>query len=84
MANFRIKPNRAGIKAEALQSPEVRDAVRAIVDEIATRARSLTDDEILVEEGTGRNRARAAVIRLGSGARGEAEDRALGRSIGGA
>jgi len=83
MATFRIDLNRAGIREAALTSPEVRAAVHAAAEGIAARARSLTDDEIDVHEG-GRDRARAYVRRLGSGAQGEAEDRALGRSIGGA
>lgn len=81
MAN-RIELNRAGVR-EVLTSPEMRGAVRGIADQIAARARNMTEDEIDVAEG-GRSRARAYVRRLGSGARGEAHDRALGRSIGGA
>jgi len=83
MASLRIDLNRAGIREAALQSPEVRAAVRAIAESVAARARGTTDDEIDVHEG-GTSRARAYVRRLGSGAAGEAQDRALGRSVGGA
>lgn len=79
----RLDLNRDGIRAVALTSDAVRAAVKAEADAIAARARSQTDDEIVVNEG-GRSRARAYVTRLGSGAAGEAKDRALGRSIGGA
>lgn len=82
MTSVRIEVDRAGVRA-LLVSPEMRSAVRATAEQIATRARSATDDEIDVAEG-GRSRARAYVRRLGSGAAGEAQDRALGRSIGGA
>lgn len=80
--SVRIELNRSAIREVALRSPEVRSAVRAIAESVANRARSLTDDEIDVHEG-GTNRSRAYVRRLGSGAAGEASDRALGRSIGG-
>jgi hypothetical protein len=80
--SFRIELNRAGIRELALTSPEVRAAVRATAESIAARARSATRDEIDVAEG-GTSRARAYVRRLGSGAAGEANDRALGRSVGG-
>lgn len=83
MARPRLEINRAGIREAALTSPEVRAAVRDIAEGIASRARGATEDEIVVAEG-GRSRARAYVRRLGSGARGEAHDRALGRAIGGA
>lgn len=82
MANFRLDLNRAGVRAAALQSPEVRAQVMAIAEGIAARARRATEDDIDVHEG-GQSRARAYVRRLGSGAAGEAQDRALGRSIGG-
>ena len=78
----RIEINRAGIRSAALQSPQVRAAVVAIAQGIAAQARGATDDEIIVHDA-GKSRARAYVRRLGSGARGEANDRALGRSIGG-
>jgi len=73
---------RRGAMREVLTSPEMRGAVRAEAERIARAARSLTGDEVVVAEG-GRSRARAYVRRLGSGAAGEASDRALGRSIGG-
>lgn len=79
----RIELDRAGIRAVALTSAEVRAACKAKAEAMAERARTQTDDEIEVGEG-GRSRARAYVTRLGSGAAGEANDRALGRSIGGA
>jgi len=75
--------NRDGIRAAALTSDDVRAAVKAKAEQIAARARAQTDDEIVTGEG-GRSRARSYVTRLGSGASGEAADRALGRSIGGA
>jgi hypothetical protein len=78
----RIELDRAGVREAALSSPEVRDAVSAIAQRIASEAQSKTDDEIVVNDA-GQSRARSYVTRLGSGARGEAEDRALGSSIGG-
>ena len=83
MAKPRIELNKRGVREAALTSAEVRAAVRQVAEGIASRARGVTDDEIQVAEG-GRSRARAYVRRLGSGAAGEAQDRALGRSIGGA
>ena len=80
---FRLELNHVTFDDAALKSPEVRAAVRQVAEGIASRARGVTDDEIQVAEG-GRSRARAYVRRLGSGAAGEAQDRALGRSIGGA
>lgn len=80
--NVRFEFNREGIREAALTSDGVRAAVKARAERIADAARSQTDDEIVVGEG-GRSRARAYVTRLGSGAAGEADDRALGRSIGG-
>jgi hypothetical protein len=77
----RIEINRRGIR-QMLTSPEMRARVRAEAEGIAARARSATDDRIVVAEG-GASRARAYVRRLGSGAAGEANDRALGRSVGG-
>lgn len=82
MTSVRIELDRAAVRAVALTSPEVRAAVKQVAENTANRARSMTDDEIQVHEG-GRSRARAYVVRLGDGARGEAEDRALGRSVGG-
>lgn len=80
--SVRFDFNRDGIREAALTSAEVRAAVKARADRMAERARSQTRDEIVVHEG-GRSRARAYVTRLGSSAAGEANDRALGRSIGG-
>jgi hypothetical protein len=80
MASFRITPNRAGIRAAALTSPEVRAAIAERAKRVAAAARSRTDDEIVTQDA-GRSRARSYVTRLGSGARGEAKDRALGSSI---
>ena len=51
---------------------------------MASRVRALTDDEIEVTPHQRKDRHGAYVTRLGSGAAGEANDRALGRSIGGA
>lgn len=82
MTSLRIELNRAGIRAVALTSPEVRAAVKAKAEAIANRARGATDDRIVVNEG-GRSRARAYVVRLDGGAAAEAHDRALGRSVGG-
>lgn len=80
MASFRITPNRAGIRAAALTSPEVRAAVAERAKRVAAAAQARTDDEIVTDDA-GRSRARSYVTRLGSGARGEAKDRALGSSI---
>jgi hypothetical protein len=46
----------------------------------AAAAQARTADEIVTQDA-GRSRARSYVTRLGSGARGEAKDRALGSSI---
>lgn len=80
---IRLELDRQAIRQVALQSEGVRAAVRDIAEATAARARSVTDDEIIVANA-GRSRARSYVRRLGSGAAGEAHDRALGRSIGGA
>lgn len=74
---------KAGSLGSVLKSDEIRAAVKARAERMADAARSMTNDEIVVSE-RGRSRARAYVRRLGSGAAGEAKDRALGRSIGGA
>lgn len=66
-----------------LSSPEVRAAIAGIAESMAARARAMTDDEIRVEVHKRRDRVGAYITRLGSGAAGEAHDRALGRSIGG-
>lgn len=78
----RIELNRDGVREAALSSDEVRGYVSTIANRIADEARSKTDDEVEVTDA-GQSRARSYVTRLGSGARGEAEDRALGSSIGG-
>ncbi len=78
----RIKFKRGSLKV-VLNSPATRAAVAAIAEATAARARAATDDEIVVQNA-GKKRARSYVTRLGSGAAGEAKDRALGRSIGGA
>lgn len=82
MGSVRFELNRDGVRHAALTSPEIRAAVKAKADAIASRARGLTDDEIVVNEG-GRSRARAYVVRLDGGAAAEASDRALGRSVNG-
>lgn len=83
MADSRFEPNSSGIRQVAT-SPAMRSGIRQAAERIAGRARSATDDEIVVREGSRGNRAHAWVARLGSGAAGEAKDRALGRSVGGA
>ena len=72
-----------GSLGPVLNSGEVRAAVSAIAEGMASRARGMTDDEIEVKVHNRRDRVGAYVNRLGSGAAGEAHDRALGRSIGG-
>lgn len=79
MAGERIEIDSAGIRA-LLQSPEARAAVRVIAERAADRARGETRDKITTGIG-GKSRARAYVTRLGSGAIGEAKDRALGRAL---
>jgi hypothetical protein len=81
-SNFRLA-DKAGASRAALRAPGVAAAVDAAAERIASRARSLTDDDVVVKPHERRDRHGAYVTRLGSGARGEAEDRALGRSIGG-
>ena len=82
MANVRIQMTQAQGRW-LLTNEGVRAAVAAEAEKVAARARGNTDDEIVTNHA-GRSRARSYVTRLGSGARGEAADRALGRSIGGA
>ena len=82
MANFRLKPNRAGIRSAALNTGAVRAAVMQVAEGIASRARGVTDDEITVEVSRRKDRIGARIAR--ENAAGEAKDRALGRSIGGA
>jgi len=81
--NFRLSNPRAVSRA-ALQAPGVAAAVDAAAEAIAARARNATDDTIDVTPHERRDRHGAFVSRLGSGAAGEAKDRALGRSVGGA
>lgn len=78
--SVRFELNKAGIRAVALTSPEVRAAVHDVAQGVASRAAGKTDDEIVVQDA-GKSRARSYVRRLGSGARGEAADRALGSSL---
>lgn len=80
MPTIRFDFDRNGIRAAALTSPGVRAAVSAAAHRMALAARSKTDDEIAVADA-GKSRARSYVRRLGSGAAGEANDRALGSSI---
>ncbi len=81
MADVRFKFKRGSL-GPVLKSSEVRAMLAARAELAASRARSFTDDEIVVQHA-GNKRARSYVTRLGSGARGEAKDRALGRSLGG-
>jgi hypothetical protein len=53
-----------------------------VAEGIASRARGVTDDEITVEVSRRKDRIGARIAR--ENAAGEAKDRALGRSIGGA
>lgn len=81
MASMRIEINKAGIRRAALYSSEVGAAIRQVAEGIASRARSVTSDEITVE--TQRRRDRLGMVISRENAAGEAQDRALGRSIGG-
>lgn len=83
MARQRIELNKAGVRA-VLNSADMRAVIQARAEAMAARARSLTDDEIEVKVHQRKDRVGAYVTRLGSGARGEANDRALGRSVSGA
>jgi hypothetical protein len=90
MARPRIELDSRGVQAAALKSPEVRAAVRAIAEDMAGRARQAASNgnEFVVTERTPYRRAGAYVHRVGtpesgSGAAGEAQDRALGRAMGG-
>lgn len=79
MANeFRFK---FGGLAQILKSAEVAAATKSAAEDIAARASGRTDDPIVVAQSAPIRRARAAVLRLGSGAQGEAKDRALGGSV---
>lgn len=82
MATFRFELNKRGLRHAALYSSEVGAAIRDVAEGIAGRARGITNDEITVE--TQRRRDRLGVVVARSNAAGEAEDRALGRSVGGA
>lgn len=79
-ASIRLKLNSSGTRQAALTSPEVRAAVAVVAEAIADSARGRTDDPVTVTHA-GRSRARSYVRRLGSGAAGEADDRALGSSL---
>lgn len=79
-SSIRIDLNRDGIRAAALTSPQVRAMIAAKAEKVAEAARGHTDDEIVTAHA-GKSRARSYVRRLGSGAAGEAKDRALGGSI---
>lgn len=83
MAKFRFDMDKTGVRAVALNSAKVREAIEARAEAMAARARVTTDDEIEVTVHQRKDRVGAYVTRLGSGAAGEANDRALGRSIGG-
>lgn len=84
MTSVRIELNRAGVRAAALTSPEVRAELRRIAEATAGRARGQCDNDIEVVEG-GQSRARAYVRMLGPDAAArEAKHRILGRSLGGA
>lgn len=77
---FRLENKRATSRA-ALKAPGLPGAVNATAQAIARRASAKTGDEIVVEPHKRRDRHGAYVTRLGSGARGEASDRALGSSL---
>jgi hypothetical protein len=83
VSTVRVDLKSSGIRQVA-DSPAMNAEVTRIAENIGARARANTDDEIVVRGGYGNSRGRAYVVRLGSGAAGEAKDRALGRSIGGA
>ena len=80
MPSLRLDLNRDAIRHVALTSPEIREQIARRAEAMAAAAQSRTDDEIVVASG-GRSRARSYVRRLGSGAQGEAKDRALGSAI---
>ena len=75
--------NKRATSLAALKAPGLAAAVDAAAEAMARRARSVTDDEIKVEPHQRRDRHGAYVTRLGSGAAGEANDRALGRAVSG-
>ena len=77
---FRLQDMRAASRA-ALRAPGLADAVTKAANDIAARARAGTDDTIVVTPHERKDRPGAFVTRLGSGAQGEAKDRALGSSI---
>lgn len=66
-----------------LATPEMRATIHAIAETIAARARGMADGDTIEVHDGGRSRARSYVVRLGEGALGEAEDRALLRALGG-
>lgn len=81
-----ITLDRAGVRAAALTSPEVRAAVHAAAAEIAARAevpeREQQDYRVEVVDG-GRSRARSYVVLAGPNSVGlEAKRRILGRALG--
>jgi hypothetical protein len=82
MASIRIEIDRRGVRRAALYSPEVGTALHALAEQIATRARGNTSDDVKVETQRRKDRLGMTVSR--ENAAGEANDRALGRSIGGA
>lgn len=83
MARARIEIDRSGI-GNVLKSTEVRAAVGQAAELIAARARSATDNPVSVRHA-GQSRARSYVSLDGpDGAREEADDRPLGRALGGA
>lgn len=77
----KIKLNYKQLGDAALRSTGVAAALRAEAEKMAARASGFTDENITVVEGGGRVRKRVALVRSAAG---EAHDRALGRSVGGA
>lgn len=91
MGRIRVEMDREGVRHAALTSPEVRAAVRAKAEEIASRARTIDSatgvsspkSDIVVTDG-GRSRARAYIRAVGPAAAArEAKYRVLGRSLAG-
>lgn len=81
MTSIRIEVNKQGVRRAALYSPEVGAALNQVAERIAARARGNTSDEVKVEAQRRKDRLGVSVSR--ENAAGEAQDRALGRSIGG-
>jgi hypothetical protein len=79
----RVDLKSSGIRKVA-DSPQMNAELTRKAETMASRARANTDDPIVVRGGFGNSRGRTYIVRLGSGAAGEAKDRALGRSAGGA